>query len=297
MNDGKRTVKRRRLGRLAMLIALMFGLVFALAGTSSALSDDDMASDVMQAVLSDQGVDLSDEMVHDRLEEQVVEAIRAGALLWETLNELGFGWESSESQESATTPEASFPGEILRERLRDRIREQLQIWLAIAPEWREVFEQLRERIRDCREDGGQSCWSEVRLQLQYEHAQRFEESFENRYQEMQTNGGFGVEPGELERMREHTQERVQAMIENVPPNDLEEAGVQLQELERLRERLREQSQIHASTSSSSPMSSTSTSTSAPSSTSEPEDSTPGGPNTSQVGPGSTDDDRSGRGED
>jgi hypothetical protein len=113
-----------------MLIALMFGLVFALAGTSSALSDDDMASDVMQAVLSDQGVDLSDETVHDRLEAQVVEAIRAGALLWETLNELGFGWESSESQESATTPEASFPGEILRERLRERIREQLRIWLA-----------------------------------------------------------------------------------------------------------------------------------------------------------------------
>lgn len=296
MSQSSHSHMRKKWGRLVVLVALMFGVVFTLAGTSSALSDEDMASDVMQAVLSDQGVDLGDERVHDRLEAQVVEAIRVGALLWETLNDLGFGWGASESQETATTPEASFPGEMLRERLRERIREQLRIWLAIAPEWREAFETLGERIRDCRENGGQACWSELRLRLQYEHAQRFELAFENRYQDMQSNGGFGVELGELERIREHTQERVQSMIEDVPPNDLDEAGVQLQELERLREALREQSQIHASTSSSAPMPST-TNTSTPSSTSEPEDTSPGGPNTSQAGPGSTDDDRSGRGDD
>lgn len=245
--------KRKVWGRIAVLIALMFGLVFALSGTSSALSDEDMASDVLQAVLSDQGIALRDDPVHDRLEAEVADAIRAGAVLWETLNDLGFRWTASESQESSAsssptsdpTTTAEFPGEMLRERIRERIREQLQIWSVIAPEWRQVFEQLRERIRECRDSAEADCWPELRLQLQYEHADRFQQTYENRYQEMQSSGDAGVDPAELERIRERTQERVESIIQETPASDLDDAGLQQGELEQLQERLREQAGVHA----------------------------------------------------
>lgn len=244
--------KKKVWGRIAVLIALMFGLVFALSGTSSALSDEDMASDVLQAVLSDQGITLGDDPVHDRLEAEVADAIRAGAVLWETLNELGFRWTASESQESSasssptsgpTTSEV-FPGEQLRDRIRERIREQLQIWSVIAPEWRQVFEQLRERIRECRDGVEPDCWPELRLQLQYEHADRFQQTYENRYEEMQSTGDAGVDPSELELIRERTQARVESIIQETAPSDLDEAGLQAGELEQLQERLREQAGVH-----------------------------------------------------
>lgn len=239
---------KRRWSRLAFFIALAFGLVFALSGVSSALSDDDMASDVLQAVMTDQGVTLGDQVVHDLVQAEVLEAIRVGAITWETLNELGFRWTASESQESAATsssiPGSSFPGEALRERLRERIMEQLTLWRAIAADWREAFEQLRERIRDCRDSGELECWRELRLELQYEHARRFQEMYENRYQEMESNGGVAPQLGELERLREQTQERVQDMIQNSTPEALDQVGLQLQELEQLQERLQEQAQVH-----------------------------------------------------
>ena len=268
MNRRERTKENKKWGRLAVLVALVFGIVFALSGVSTAMDDEDMASDVLQAVLVDQGVELPDEPLRERLQTELQEAIRVGAILWETLNELGFRWTESGPHESATSSATSFPDEAIRQRLRERIREQLSIWAVIGPEWREAFEQLRERVRDCRESGDTECWLELRLQLQYEHARRFEETFENRYQEMQSTGGSTGELGQLERLREQTQERVETMIQDSTPNQLDGAGVELGDLERLRERLQDQMQVHVST--------------APTST------TSGGPTTSQVGPGSTD---------
>lgn len=268
MNRRERTKENKKWGRLAVLVALVFGIVFALSGVSTAMDDEDMASDVLQAVLVDQGVELPDEPLQERLQTELQEAIRVGAILWETLNELGFRWTESGPHESATSSATSFPDEAIRQRLRERIREQLSIWAVIGPEWREAFEQLRERVRDCRESGDIECWRELRLQLQYEHARRFEETFENRYQEMQSTGGSTGELGQLERLREQTQERVETMIQDSTPNQLDGAGVELGDLERLRERLQDQMQVHVST--------------APAST------TSSGPTTSQVGPGSTD---------
>lgn len=240
--------EKRRWRRLAFFVALMFGLVFALSGVSSALSDEDMASDVLQAVMTGQGVTLDDQVVHDRIQAEVLEAIRLGAITWETLNELGFRWTASESQESASSsssaPGSSFPSEALRERLRERIMEQLTLWRAIAADWREAFEQLRERVRDCRDSGDLECWRELRLELQYEHARRFQEMYENRYQEMESNGDVAPPLGELERLREQTQDRVQDMIQNSTSEALDQAGLQLQELEQLQERLQEQAQVH-----------------------------------------------------
>ncbi|MEN9805214.1 MAG: hypothetical protein RIS41_2061 [Actinomycetota bacterium] len=241
--------EKRRWGRLAFLVAVMFGLVFALSGVSSALSDEDMASDVLQAVMADQGVPLDDQAVHDRVQAEVLEAIRVGAITWETLNELGFRWTASESQESAASstsiPASSFPGDALRERLRERVMEQITLWKAIAADWREAFEQLRERVRECRDDGDVECWRELRLELQYEHARRFQEMFENRYQEMESSGDVAPPLGELERLREQTQDRVQDMIQNSTSEALDQAGLQVQDLEQLQERLQEQAQVHA----------------------------------------------------
>jgi hypothetical protein len=165
------------------------------------------------------------------------------------LNELGFRWTANESQESAASsssaPGSSFPGEALRERIRERIMEQVTLWRAIAADWREAFEQLRERVRDCRDSGEIECWRELRLELQFEHARRFQEMYENRYQEMESNGDDAPQLGELERLRGRTQERVENMIQNSTSQALDGAGLQLQELEQLQERLQEQAQVHA----------------------------------------------------
>ena len=214
--------------RIAVVVAVMFGLVFVLSGVSSAgvrtVDDIDEASDILGTVLLDQGIDLGDGPLRDRLETEIREAIRIGAVSGDLLDEF-------------------------RDRLRERIREQLRIWAVIAPEWREAFELLQDRIRECRESQDPECWLELRLRLQHEHAQRFQEQFENRYQEMQSNGGTDGELGELERVRERTQARVESMIQNSTPNDLAGAGLQIRELEQLRDRLRDQDMIHASSTS------------------------------------------------
>lgn len=255
---------RRRWGRVAVVAALISGLILVLSGPTSASDDETMATDVTMAAdvvdvfLSDQGVEPSDD-VRDDLENDVVGAIRVGALLWETLNGLGFSWSSPPAGVTSTFgPSSSLPGELLRQRIRQRIEEQLRIWKFIAPEWREVFSQLRDRIQECREDGDDSCWDELRLRLQYEHAQRFERNFENEYRNMQTNGAMPSDLAELERLREQAEKRVQSMIQEQAQLALEEADLQLGDLERLRDRLRDQLQIHDMTSSTSSSSSTST---------------------------------------
>ena len=55
-----------------------------------------------------------------------------GAVLWTTLGELGFGWSSSPSTTDAD-PTAPLPGELLRERIRERSQEQLRTWDVVAP--------------------------------------------------------------------------------------------------------------------------------------------------------------------
>ncbi|MDA2972717.1 MAG: hypothetical protein O3C62_12090 [Actinomycetota bacterium] len=254
---------RRRWGRVAVVAALISGLILVLSGPTSASDDETMATDttmaadVVDVFLSDQGVQPSDD-VRDDLENEVVGAIRVGALLWETLNELGFSWSSPPTGVTSTSgPPVSFPGELLRERIRQRIEEQLRIWNFIAPEWHEVFAQLRDRIQECRENGDDSCWNELRLRLQYEHAQRFEQNFENEYRNMQTNGAMPSDLAELERLREQAEERVQSMIQEQAQRTLDEADLQLGDLERLRDQLRDQLQIHDMTSSTSSSSSTS----------------------------------------
>ncbi len=250
---------RRRWGRVAVVAALISGLILVLSGPTSASDDETMATDVVDVFMSDQGLFVS-EAVRGDIEDEVVGAIRVGAILWETLNDLGFSWSNSVSSVTSTTDlTTSFPGELLRERIRERIQEQLRIWDFIAPEWREVFAQLRDRVQDCREDGETSCWEELRIRLQFEHAQRFQQSFENEYRNMQENGGTPSDLAELERMREQAEERIQSMLEEQAQQMLDDAGVQLGDLERLRDQLRDQLRIHDMTSS------TSTSSSVPSS--------------------------------
>lgn len=282
MSEIEHSRTRRKWGRLAVLIGLMFGLVFALSGTSSAMTDDEMAGEVVRAVLSDQGVVLDDDIVRARLENEVQDAIGIGAVLWSTLNELGFQWATNVDQSSSTSVPASstalLPGEVVRERLRDRIREQLRIWEAVAPEWRQAFEQLRERLRDCRESGESACWLEFRLRLHYEHALRFQETFEERYRNMQSDGGSISELAELERMRERAQNRIDAIVGNGSSSALDDAGLQLGDLERLQDRLREHEQIHQSTSVPSTEADGPASTSVSPGSSSP--SSAGGPNTS-----------------
>lgn len=250
---------RRRWGRVAVVAALISGLILVLSGPTSASDDETMATDVVDVFMSDQGLFVS-ETVRGDIEDEVVGAIRVGAILWETLNDLGFSWSNSGSTVTSTTDSTTtFPGELLRERLRERIQEQLRIWDFIAPEWREVYAQLRDRVQDCREDGEESCWEELRLRLQFEHAQRFQQSFENEYRNMQENGGTPSDLAELERMREQAEERIQSMIQEQAQQMLDDAGLQLGDLERLRDQLRDQLRIHEMTSS------TSTSSSVPSS--------------------------------
>lgn len=267
----QRVRSRRRWGRFAVIVALLSGMVLVLSGTSSALTDEEMADEVAVAVLRERGVELDDGPLRDRLDAEIREAIRIGAVLWDTLNELGFRWNES-FLEGSTPPPDSFPGEALRERLRERLEKQLRIWSVVAPEWREAFEQLRERVRECRENNDEECWRELRLRLQFEHAQRFQEMFENRYQEMRENGGPVSDLAEMERLRERTEERIRSMIENGEQSGLGGSGAAPGDLEQLRDRLRDQAQIHVSTPT------TSTSTTSPTTSS---------PDTSAGGPGST----------
>jgi hypothetical protein len=91
----------------------------------------------------------------------------------------------------------------------------------------------------------------LRLRLQYEHAQRFQQSFENEYRDMQSNGGTPGDLTELERMREQAEERIQSMIQEQAQQLLDDAGLQRGDLERLRDQLRDQLQIHDMASSTS----------------------------------------------
>lgn len=276
----ERVKSRRKWGRFAVIVALLSGMVLVLSGTSSALSDEEMADEVLLAVLRDRGIELDDGPLRVRLDSEIREAIRIGAVLWDTLNELGFRWNESFPEGSTPSPD-SFPGETLRERLRERFEEQLRIWSVVAPEWREAFEQLRERVRECRETNDEKCWLDLRLRLQFEHAQRFQEMFENRYQEMRENGGPVSDLAEMERLRERTEERIRSMIENGERSGIGDSGVAPGDLEQLREQLRDQSQVHLSIPTSS------TTTTSP---------TTSNPDTSAGGPGSTmGDDQSGQG--
>ena len=251
MSRSSKKGSRRRWGRVAVVAALISGLILVLSGPTSASDDETMATEVVDVFLSDQGVNVRDD-VRDVIEDDVVGAIRVGAVLWVTLNQLGFSWSSSESSATSTTdPLPSFPGELLRERIRERIQLQLRIWDFIAPEWRDVYTQLRERVQECREDDERSCWDELRLRLQYEHAQRFQQSFENEYRDMQSNGGTPGDLTELERMREQAEERIQSMIQEQAQQLLDDAGLQRGDLERLRDQLRDQLQIHDMASSTS----------------------------------------------
>ena len=256
----KRTKEtKRRWGRVAVVLALIGGMVLVLAGPTSAADDEPMATDttmaadVVDVFMSDQGVTI-DGPLRVTLEAEIASAFEVGAMLWTTLNELGFGWSSAPSTTDAD-PTAPLPGELLRERIRERIQEQLRIWDVVAPEWHEVYERLQERVRDCREEGDDSCWAELRLRLQYEHALRFHEGYESDYGSMQSNGGTPNELAELERLRERTEDRVQAMIDDVPEASLGDLGIQLGDLAQLRDRLRDQVQIHDMTSTSSSSSS------------------------------------------
>ena len=147
MSRSSKKGSRRRWGRVAVVAALISGLILVLSGPASASDDETMATEVVDVFLSDQGVNVRDD-VRDVIEDDVVGAIRVGAVLWATLNQIGFSWSSSESSATSTTdPLPSFPGELLRERIRERIQLQLRIWDFIAPEWRDVHPTQRESSR------------------------------------------------------------------------------------------------------------------------------------------------------
>ena len=128
---------KRRWGRVAVVLALIGGMVLVLAGPTSAADEETMATDMTMAAdvvdvfMSDQGVSIDDEL-RDVLETEILSAFDVGAMVWTTLGELGFGWSSSPSTTDAD-PTAPLPGELLRERIRERIQEQLRIWDVVVP--------------------------------------------------------------------------------------------------------------------------------------------------------------------
>ncbi|MEY3035256.1 MAG: hypothetical protein RLZ86_1878, partial [Actinomycetota bacterium] len=86
MSRSSKKGSRRRWGRVAVVAALISGLILVLSGPASASDDETMATEVVDVFLSDQGVNVRDD-VRDVIEDDVVGAIRVGAVLWATLNQ------------------------------------------------------------------------------------------------------------------------------------------------------------------------------------------------------------------
>lgn len=241
-------LRRVHVRLLASLVALSFGLS---AFTLHARADfEDDTPVIAELFLQETGIDPLEEQVRLRLEVRLQEAIRLGIVDAATLAGLGF---ADSTPDATSTPSTIRDRDRIRERLRERIRDQLRYWDAIAPEWRGAFEQLRERLRTCRTEGGGICLEEYRVQLQFRHAEQVEVMLRERLGEVEDD----EELRQMEQEQERARTRVETMLENGDADTLDGLGITRQDMERLRDRLREQEQFNDGSTTSVVSSSTS----------------------------------------
>ena len=233
-----RRVGSKRAGRLVITVASAVTIGLAVPLQTAVADTDDLSETVAVEFLSALGIDAGATTV-TRLAVLLVEAVDSGAVNDETIGEVGL---------SATTATTTMTDrEQLRERLRRRAQEQVRRWQVLAPEWRDAFGPLRERLRSCRENGGEQCLNEVCAELRYRWAERFESTFRSRVETANGDPTMRNQLAELERARERAENMLRAMLGNGDADVLAGQGVTEREMERLRDRLREHAGLVSTT--------------------------------------------------
>ena len=224
-------MNRRKRRHPRWLVTAIGGLALvALANPVVAEVDDDTLGAVVDDTMITLGVDDVGSTLRDRLREELRWALQLRVVDESVLDGLGFGTADT------VTPSTERDRDMVRERLQDRLREQIDRWGIIAPEWRQTMEQLRERLRTCLEVPTEVCQEQNRLEMQYRHAERVEAEIQNR---LAAASGDVDTLAELERQRERAQLRLETMLQNGDAATLNGVGVQTKEMEQLRTRLEE----------------------------------------------------------
>jgi hypothetical protein len=228
------TMKYRKI-KLGMTAALVTALpvVPAIAAIDDSVVDEVVADvlDVVDAELSAQ--------VRSRLREQVSLAIGAGVVRQDDLASWGYGITGD-----TVSPSTDRDRDRSRDQLRERLQDQLARWDVISPEWLRAMEQVREQVRACVQDPTPLCRDQVRVVLEYRHAEQVQSMLQQRLTDAD---GDDAQVRELEQQRERAQLRVETMLQNGDADVLYGSGVMREEMEQLRERLDTQMRAQSTT--------------------------------------------------
>lgn len=254
--DSLRSRPRRRTTRWLTPVISGLALTMLISPVVAAV-DDGTIDAVVDDVMFTFDVDDPGQSLREQLREQLRVALQRGVVDEADIDALGYGTVES------VTPSTERDRDMIRERLLDRLRDQIDRWEIIAPEWRQTMEQLRERLRTCLDEPTETCLEQNRLEMQYRHAERVEAEIENRL--AAANGDVDT-LAELERQRERAQLRLETMLQNGDAETLNGVGVQTKDMEQLRTRLEEHTQTTTRSTTQSTTQSTTMSSVASSST-------------------------------
>lgn len=204
--------------------------------------DDATIDEIIVDVLEVVDVDDVAVAVRAHLRERLRLAIESGLVREDDI--IGFGYGAAES---SATPSTERDRDRTQDELRERLRQQIERWSVISPEWLRAMEQVREQVRACLEDPSRECRDRIRSELTYRHAEQVQAMFQQRLSE-----AYGDEDlvRELEQQRERAQLRIETMLQSGDDEIMDKLGVQVEEMERLRARLDVQMQTQSTSSTS-----------------------------------------------
>jgi hypothetical protein len=151
-----------RLRGAAVVAALVVGMVGFGSTSAQAATEDDAATWITNAALSELEVKVENPALADALANAVRSAADAGLI---SVTVSGLADQAAEDPESV---DADDTGDALDDELEDQTGE----WQDIAAEWHKAFDQIKADFAECREaatDGADDCAHEFRYAMQVNH--------------------------------------------------------------------------------------------------------------------------------
>jgi hypothetical protein len=151
-----------RLRGAAVVAALVVGMVAFGSTSAQAATEDDAATWITNAALSELGVKVENPALADALANAVRSAADAG-LISVTVSDLAD--QASDDPESV---DADDTGDAIDDELADQTNQ----WQDIAAEWHKAFDQIKADFAKCREtttDGASDCAHQFRYDMQVNH--------------------------------------------------------------------------------------------------------------------------------
>jgi hypothetical protein len=151
-----------RLQGAAIAAAVVVGMVGFGATAAQADPEDDVATWITNAALTELGVEVENPALADALANAVRSAADAG-LISVTVSDL-----ADQSADDPESVDADDTGDALDDELEDQTGE----WQDIAAEWHKAFDQIKADFATCREaatDGASDCAHQFRYDMQVNH--------------------------------------------------------------------------------------------------------------------------------